>query len=486
MYAFRALCTALLWLVASVSFALPLTQPAPPDPGAVTTLPGYSGNITGQESGHLKVNQASDGSAAYIFYWFVESVLGKDAPIVVWLNGGPGASSIIGSLVENGPFRIDPDAMRKGETNFIHDNPNSWHKAAAYLMIDQPADTGLSFSTGDGAAPKTDNDATEQLYTGLQAFFAKHPEFRNRKLYLFGESYAGHYIPDLATKILQANEEQLTRHWLSVKFQALYFDGVFAPLTLAGIGIGDPWVAPSIQNALMLTYLYQHARLTLAQTKVGLNLLNDCWGAIDNHKSGEEPASVNTTCMKYVNYLVGASGVNLYDIRRPGPDYDFSYIGEYMNRQDVRTALNAVSVVDHKWSESSNTIANRLAVGEQNTKAPLFTKLINSMPVLLYHGDQDICCNLPATQAWLDGVNFQDQDEFQSATPIDFFRDGFLYQTYRKAGNLTVYTFGQSGHMVPMDQPEDALEMLKNFLTDQNPKEALEKRASQNPAHDSL
>lgn len=46
----------------------------------------------------------------------------QEDPIVVWFNGGPGCSSLIGFLEELGPFRVNPD----GSTLF--ENVFSWNK----------------------------------------------------------------------------------------------------------------------------------------------------------------------------------------------------------------------------------------------------------------------------------------------------------------------------------------------------------------------
>lgn len=89
----------------------------------ITSLPGQPPNIGfSQYSGYVTVN-ATAGRA--LFYWLTEAPdsITSTAPLVLWLNGGPGCSSIAyGASEEIGPFRIRPD----GKTLYI--NPYAWNQ----------------------------------------------------------------------------------------------------------------------------------------------------------------------------------------------------------------------------------------------------------------------------------------------------------------------------------------------------------------------
>lgn len=74
------------------------------------------------------------------FFWFFEAR--KDpgnAPLAIWLNGGPGGSSMMGALEENGPCFVGPDS------NSTYLNPWSWNNEVNMLYIDQPVQTGFSY-----------------------------------------------------------------------------------------------------------------------------------------------------------------------------------------------------------------------------------------------------------------------------------------------------------------------------------------------------
>ena len=82
-------------------------------------------------TGTLKVDE-TDGE---LFYWYFHSPNDKDdkLPVTMWLNGGPGSSSMIGLFTENGPLRV----FEQGETDFWVDYiDNSWVQISHVIFLD--------------------------------------------------------------------------------------------------------------------------------------------------------------------------------------------------------------------------------------------------------------------------------------------------------------------------------------------------------------
>ena len=61
-------------------------------------------------------------------------------PLVIWFNGGPGCSSMLGMFQENGPFVIND-----GEYQIIR-NMNPWNRRANVLYLESPAGVGWSIA----------------------------------------------------------------------------------------------------------------------------------------------------------------------------------------------------------------------------------------------------------------------------------------------------------------------------------------------------
>ena len=87
-------------------------------------------------SGYVDVS-----AGQHIFFWFFEARNQDptEAPLTTWINGGPGTSSMVGLFQEMGPCSIDAN----GE---VVNNPYSWTNASNLLFIDQPVQTGFSYS----------------------------------------------------------------------------------------------------------------------------------------------------------------------------------------------------------------------------------------------------------------------------------------------------------------------------------------------------
>ena len=151
-------------------------------------------------SGFITVNRTTNSN---LFFWFFPAENGnKSAPLLLWLQGGPGSSSMYGLLKENGPFIADVD---KNGHPFVRSNPHSWSANHSVLYIDNPVGTGFSFARNNEAYHSRLEGSTEDLYTFLQQFYQLFPELQKAKFFPFGESYAGKYVPSLAYKIHMEN-----------------------------------------------------------------------------------------------------------------------------------------------------------------------------------------------------------------------------------------------------------------------------------------
>lgn len=152
-----------------------------------------------------------------MFYWLLYSRRNPTTdPLTIYLQGGPGCSSLVSTFFENGPFHINDDlSLRK--------NPFSWNNNANLLYVDQPVGVGFS-SVASTDHYRTDEDGVAQdFYYFLEKFIEDNPEFKGRDFYLTGVSYAGHYVPAIA---------------------AYYLKQEVQSLNLKAIAIGDGWTDP--------------------------------------------------------------------------------------------------------------------------------------------------------------------------------------------------------------------------------------------------
>lgn len=174
-----------------------------------------------QLSGYFKLDDVVDKN---YFYWFFESRSAPSTdPVIMWLTGGPGCSSQLALMTENGPCYPTPDGLDTIRNEY------SWTSNANMMWVDQPADVGYSYGA------KVDHNQTmvaDDLYDFLQQFFISHPEYAQNEFYVFGESYGGHYVPAITSRVYEGNKNN---------------EGVH--INLKGLGIGNGLTDPVIQYA---------------------------------------------------------------------------------------------------------------------------------------------------------------------------------------------------------------------------------------------
>lgn len=411
----------------------------PPAPREVKELPGFGTLPERSFAGYLQVN-ASCGS--YLYFWLVESQHDplKD-PIIIWLNGGPGSSSFLGAMLEMGPFLVSNGTVQR--------NPYSWNRNATYVMIDQPAGVGYSFVEEPACYAPTERIAVDQLYSGVKELFRQLPQYKALPLYVFGESYAGHYVPELATRILDEGK-----------------------LDLAGIGLGDAWVDPKSLQMTYAEFATSHGLLSSGAGRAQAEeLQREC---LANYEQVERNSlatpddwrKLDQKCNEIEAYIVKqAGGVNVYDVRSFVADYDFDALAHYLQNSSVRSALNADPRAT--FSSSSDTVAYLLEAQEQQSTAHLMPGILAKTRVLVYSGVFDMDCNFLSTDAWLGALDWPGRSAYQVAQFAPWRPEGNeVWGHMIKVQNLTQVRVLGAGHLVPMDQGRSALGMLQAFITD--------------------
>ncbi|KAH1125516.1 hypothetical protein GLYMA_06G122800v4 [Glycine max] len=193
-----------------------------PDEDLIVSLPGQPKVEFKQYAGYVDIDVKHGRS---LFYYFVEAENVPDKkPLTLWLNGGPGCSSIGGgAFTELGPF------YPKGDGRGLRTNSMSWNKASNLLFVESPAGVGWSYSNTTSDYNSGDSSTATDMLLFLLKWYQKFPSYRSRELFLTGESYAGHYIPQLANVLLDYNV-----HSTSFKFN---IKGVAATKISIGVDV---------------------------------------------------------------------------------------------------------------------------------------------------------------------------------------------------------------------------------------------------------
>lgn len=166
-----------------------------------------------------------------LFYWYFDSRNDpENDPIIVWMNGGPGASSMMGLFNEAGPCYLLND------TGLPTTNEWAWNNNASVLFLDQPAGVGFS-SVAEGAPiPREDKDGAQDFQQFLNIFFNYvFPSKGKLPIHIAGESYGGHYGLTYLSHILASRRyDSKTAFWGNISSLIL----INALIDFSAVGIG--------------------------------------------------------------------------------------------------------------------------------------------------------------------------------------------------------------------------------------------------------
>jgi len=159
------------------------------------------------------------------------------------------------------------------------------------------------------------------------------------------------------------------------------------------------------------------------------------------------------------------TGKNVYDMRAQCEHvplcYDFSHVDAFFNDADIQKQLGLPA--GSSWAEC-NFIVNKMFTVDfmKNFHEVIPEMLEDGLDVLVYAGDVDYICNWLGNKAWTLKLDWSGKEGFNAAEDKAMtVGGGGRLRSHKNFHFMQVY---QAGHMVPMDQPEAAIDMLSSFL----------------------
>lgn len=500
----------------------------------VNTWPYVNFSMPVSYAGSVSVNRADFVNNTLFFVAFEKgnsSLVAAEGerssePWMIWLNGGPGSSSMYGLFEEHGPLRYSRTVLPGGgSSNQFIENPFSWHRLADIFYVDQPVGTGYSTVSLNGEVP--DEDAMGQDFAHfLSNLVSIFPSLRHRPLYLVGESYAGTYIPYIAKTLFGMTQP---------------------PVRLAKIAIGDGTLGsestcrqhpipsilqtyPQLINFSSVAYEYYVKQWRLCRYNAILEYpaksLYPPLGNPDYPTYARAPYNLDNVRSKLRTLIkLASAGVGEDEIFHEGRIYRRrsenssglirrwdsagidSYFGcdvwenmiqyateqtpfwetysfdvyrisdalnppvpsnttLYLNDPKVRAALHAP---DHRWQQSRPYPFSGSYVDPSAAPDTFLSELSKNVSMVFFSGNDDALVAHRGTELTIQNMTFGGIQGFTARPSTPFSdTDGNFAGIIHQERNVTYALFIGAGHMVPTDKPKAAYAFIREFVLGTN------------------
>lgn len=418
----------------------------------IIELPGQPANVGfAQYSGYVTVNQEA-GRA--LFYWLIESSTARgpeSRPLILWLNGGPGCSSVAyGAAEEIGPLHILPDGKN------LYLNPYAWNKLANLLFLESPAGVGFSYSNSSvDLYTAGDQRTAEESYTFLLNWLERFPQYKHREFYITGESYAGHYVPQLSQIIYERNK--------GIKNPVINFKGFMVGNAVIDdyndfIGTFEYWwthglISDSTYKILQSTCDFVSSQHPSSDCVKALNLADVENGNIDPYSIYTRPCNSTSALRRNLR------GHYPWMTRAYDPCTE-RHSEIYFNIPEVQQALHAnTTKISYPWKTCSGIVGEYWA-DSPRSMLPIYRELIAAgLRIWVFSGDTDSVVPLTATRYSIDALKLPTVTNWYPW--YDNGKVGGWSQEYK---GLTLVTVTGAGHEVPLHRPRQSFILFRSFL----------------------
>ncbi|KAL0722271.1 hypothetical protein Bca4012_036870 [Brassica carinata] len=405
----------------------------------VKFLPGFEGPLPFElETGYIGVGDLQ------MFYYFIKSENNpQEDPLLIWLTGGPGCSSLFAILFENGPLALKFD-LYNGTLPSLVTTTYSWTKMANIVFLDQPVGAGFSYSRTPLLNNVSDTGEVKIVHEFLQKWLSKHQEFYSNPFYVAGDSYSGKIVPPLVQEISRGN-------YICCK----------PPINIQGYILGNPITDLKLEKNCNIPYAHGMA---LISDELYESLKRICKGNYGN------VGSRNTECLKHIEiYNKCTDKLNTYHILLPdcdmtSPDcflYKYFLLSKWANNERVRRALQVAKGSIGEWRRCNYDVI-RYNYDIQSTVPYHMNNSISGFRSLIFSGDHDMVVPFIATQAWIRSLNYSIIDDWRPW----MVNDQIAGYTRSYANKMTFATIKGGGHTAEY-KPNETLVMFQRWISGQ-------------------
>ncbi|XP_052128745.1 retinoid-inducible serine carboxypeptidase-like isoform X1 [Frankliniella occidentalis] len=406
----------------------------------------------GQEYGYVDVR---DG--AHMFYWLYYVNGGDtpaDKPLVLWLQGGPGASSTsFGNFEEIGP--LDSNLNARNAT---------WVKYVNVMFVDNPVGTGFSYVDSTSKLTTNNKQIASDLVELTRGFLKRHPQFRNIPVYVFSESYGGKMAAEFALNLFKEKKAGT----IDVNIQ--------------GVALGDAWISPVDTVLSWANYLLQtgmvdrrgHRAVQVAANKSSAAAAVGKWReATRRWEAVEGDVLAATRHADFYNILMPVEAREEEPKAKSATtDFLFRVMSERIAPDERLDALMnmrvkpALGVVPERvrFRTTSAQVFNALYADFMKPVTHIVERLLSEtdLKVVVFNGQLDLIVSTPGTLAWAERLKWRMGEYWVTKAPRRALAvDGILEGFVKSAGKFSFYWINRAGHMVPADNPAASIEMLR-------------------------
>jgi len=387
-------------------------------------------NIPNEDWGYVNVNEQYDSN---MFWWFYGARSNRNtAPLVLFLQGGPGASSLFGDYLEMGPNDVYGNARN-----------TSWVDVANMLFVDNPVGTGFSYTNNILGYSTTDKQIADNLVLLLAGFLQKYPIFNSRPVWIFSESYGGKMTANFGVALDIAIQQKQ----IGLK-------------DFRGVALGDSWIAP-------VDCMYSYPPFLLSISLINQEQANNLtvyaeWA--DNDMA--EGLGVNATNWWGIQQDIAedfADNVNIYNY-----NYYYDYLPENKLAELAQTVLHKKWNIPENvsWSGENDQVFESMEGDFMKPGVAAVEYLLEKgYVVAVYSGQLDIIVDVICIESWMSTLNWNGLNAWLNAPRVAQLIEGTPQGYSQIYENLQMWGVFKAGHMVPADNPEMALKMISSIIS---------------------